>query len=432
MTLSERGKAFLTPGPEMEYLASLERVEGNLWHPVANPEGVVQLAVAENLHTWEELRRPMQEAIAKDGFADFVPYYGDFRGNNRCREAILRFLRRHVFLKNGAPLDDGAWGFSVDHLLVTNGCGPALEHLTFALCDPGDVILTPAPIYPGFLTDVGARAQSRLVTVASSGTGPYLLDVAALDRARVSAQSAGLRVRALLLSQPYNPIGVCLSADEVERAVAYCRQNGLHLISDEIYAASVYAPGVRHTSAMAFASMDPGWAGSFLHILHGFSKDFGLSGFRVGVIYSPSVQLHEALDRLTYFCGCSSLPQQLITALLSDEDFVDGYVRRNCGRLHRLYQKVAGAADRIGIPYIHADSGFFVWLDLRQWLPEPTPAGEHELWLTLLKKGGVVLTPGLACRASEPGMFRLCFAAAPEGGIEIAMERIGRTLVELR
>jgi 1-aminocyclopropane-1-carboxylate synthase len=237
-------------------------------------------------------------------------------------------------------------------------------------------------------------------------------------------------VRALLLSQPYNPIGVCLPAEEMGRAVDWCRSNRLHLISDEIYAASVFASGVQHTSALAFAAGDPEWAASHLHILYGLSKDFGLSGFRVGVIYSSSPELHEALDRLAYFCGCSSLPQYLITEVLGDDRFVDAYVEQNRKRLRRIYETVARTANRIGIPHVPADSGFFVWIDLRRWLREPTPEGEHELWLRLVNEAGVILTPGLSCRASEPGMFRLCFAAVPEGGVEIGMERIERALAQ--
>jgi aspartate/methionine/tyrosine aminotransferase len=428
VTLSERGEALRAPLPEMEYVAALGDIAGNLWHPVRNPDGVVQLAVAENVHTWADLEPLCRETVAKDGFAPFVPHYGDFRGNERCREMILRFLRRYVFVSEGMPLAGHAQDLSIDHMLLTNGCGPALEHVTFALCDPGDVILTPAPIYAGFLMDVGHRAQAKLVTVPMGIESPYRLDLGELDRARHKAQSAGQRVRGLLLSQPYNPVGMCLSVEEVRKAVRWCRDHGLHLISDEIYAASVFGAGMRHTSAIAFAADDPPWADSFLHILYGFSKDFGLSGFRVGLIYTSSALLHEALDRATYFCGCSSLPQYLITAVLSDDDFVDGYVDRNRRRLGRLYQTVVASAAGIGIPHIAADSGFFVWLDLRRWLPESTPAGERALWSMLVADAGVVLTPGLSCHASEPGMFRLCFAAVPEGGLEVAFERIGKVL----
>ena len=50
----------------------------------------------------------------------------------------------------------------------------------------------------------------------------------------------------------------------------------------------------------------------------------------------------------------------------------------------------------------------------------------------LVNEAGVILTPGLSCRASEPGMFRLCFAAVPEGGVEVGMKRIERALPAIR
>jgi aspartate/methionine/tyrosine aminotransferase len=428
MTLSQRGASLAAPLPEMDYISAFTRVMDNLWHPTRNPDGIVQFAVAENVHTWATLEPSMRLHVADQGFDESVPHYGDFSGHPRFRAALLQFMRRHVFADRGTPLPDDAIACTPDHILVTNGCGPALEHLTFALCDPGDAILTAAPIYAGFLMDVGRRAQARLLAAPMDPDRGFRLDTEVLDAALAEARASNVRVRALLLCQPFNPIGRCLEHEEVEQAVHWCERHELHLISDEIYAASVFAPEASFTSAMAFASRRADWATSHLHIIYGMSKDFGLSGFRVGVICTQSPELHEALDGVSYFCGCSSLPQYLLTALLEDQARVDAYLADNRQRLHRLYRSIAGGADAFGIPYVPADSGFFVWLDLRRWLAEPTPAAENELWTALLDGARVFLTPGLSCRAPAPGMFRLCFAAAPAGATEVGMQRIGRFL----
>ena len=165
-----------------------------------------------------------------------------------------------------------------------------------------------------------------------------------------------------------------------------------------------------------------------LHILYGLSKDFGLSGFRVGVIHSFNQDLLRATEPLAYFTGCSSLAQDLATGMLEDETSVAAYLEQNRATLRRVYGVVAEGAARHGIPHVAADSGFFAWLDLRRWLEAPTAAAEQRLWRGLLDDARVLLTPGGACLSPTPGMFRLCFAAAPLEAIEEGIRRIGEHL----
>jgi 1-aminocyclopropane-1-carboxylate synthase len=328
-----------------------------------------------------------------------------------------------VLLDRGTPVEATA-ALEADDLLVTNGCGPALEHLLFAITDPGDAVLTPAPIYAGFLMDAGRRAESHLSTFPVPVDATPRLDRATLETAAAAAHATGHPPRVLLLASPYNPLGVCWSLDELATAVHWCADTGAHLISDEIYAASVFSSPVRFSSAFALASLEPEWATDRLHLLYGFSKDLGLSGLRAGVIGTRSAALHRVLDGLTYFCGCSNATQELLLAILGDPIRRDGLLARNRSNLARLASSVTTALKAADVPHTAAQAGFFTWVDLRSWLPEATPEGETALWRALLDEARVLLTPGLACRAAEPGFFRLCFAAVPEDGLAVGLQRL--------
>ena len=425
-TVSQRGLRLGTPVSETSYLQTASEIATDLWSP-ENPTGVVSLAVAENIHVGHEAMAVATSAINKRGHHPWVPLYGDFRGHPRLRQAIVDHLARHVLVDRGATLPSEEL-LQADDLLVSNGCGSALEHLLFALIDPGDAVLTPAPIYPGFVMDVTCRAEGHLATFPVPIDRSPRLDRAGLDAASLAAQQAGHPPRALLLASPYNPLGVCWSLDELALAVQWCADHDVHLISDEIYAASVFSSSVRFSSAFALARMHPEWARDRLHLLYGFSKDLGLSGLRAGVIGSRNTEVHQALDGLMYFCGCSNATQDLLLGILDNPTRRDGLLARNRSTLARLAATVASALGEVDVPLVPTQAGFFTWIDLRRWLPEATAEGEATLFRSLVDRAHVLLTPGLACRAPAPGYFRLCFAAVPEDGLDEGMHRLVRFL----
>jgi aspartate/methionine/tyrosine aminotransferase len=114
--------------------------------------------------------------------------------------------------------------------------------------------------------------------------------------------------------------------------------------------------------------------------------------------------------------------------MLDDEEWVDGYLEAMRSRLGAACRAASRALGEIGVPHTPASAGFFVFADLRAFLPEPTWKGEDAVWRRILDDAGVNVTPGAACRAPEPGFVRICFAAeSAERAVE-AIGRIGRVL----
>jgi aspartate/methionine/tyrosine aminotransferase len=168
--------------------------------------------------------------------------------------------------------------------------------------------------------------------------------------------------------------------------------------------------------------------GDRVHIVWAFSKDFGASGLRCGVLVSENEAVHAAVDGLAYWACCSGHTQHLLGEMISDEVWVDAYLAFMRRALGDAYRAVAKGLTGGGIPFLPAQAGFFVLLDLRHFLDEPTWESEHRLWRRILDDAGVNLTPGAACRVAEPGFFRLCYAGLPTASVTIGVDRLSRLL----
>ena len=104
----------------------------------------------------------------------------------------------------------------------------------FAVAEQGDKCLVPAPYYSQFDRDLGMRAGVEIKRVHCS----------AMDRLSASAfeDAWDPKCKVLLLTNPSNPLGTVYHRQELESILTWAHEKNLHVISDEIYACSVYDP----------------------------------------------------------------------------------------------------------------------------------------------------------------------------------------------
>ena len=406
--LSKRAGALLAGSRLEEYLiAHTERLD-DLWDAEANPGGYIPMAVAENKLVWDLLEPKF--ADCRDLVHSAVGY-DDFRGSDQFRRRLARFLRR-TFLGDRVE---------ADRLAVVNGAGSALELLFFALCDPGDGVLVPTPSYQGFWMDLETRDEVVIVPVHTRAADGFELTPGLLDEA---IATAGRPVKALLYTNPNNPIGRVDPPAKVDELLTWGERRGVHVVADEIYALSIF-DGSAFVSGAELRSEMSDW----LHIVWAFSKDFAVSGLRSGVIYTHNETLHRVIDELAYWLGTSGDTQSLLAQLIDDDRWVDAFLDESRRRLAAAYFEVSGVFDEHGIPYVPGGAGFFFLLDVRGFLSEQTWEAEHALWKRLLDEAKVNLTPGSACRNAEPGFLRVIFSAMPLQASRAGAERVARLLV---
>jgi aspartate/methionine/tyrosine aminotransferase len=405
--LSRRAQGLLSGGSNPEYLQRHYEALGGPFDPHDNPDGYIGLCEAENRLVAKMVADRIDRVPRVPGA---VLGYDAMTGSVRFRKQLASFMGRAFLGREFGP----------QQISVLAGAGSVLDILFHALGDPGDGVLVPTPSYAGFWLDLEVRDGLTIVPVHRSIDDGYRLTAEMLDRAFAGA---GRPIKALLFTSPDNPLGTVTSPEEISQVLEWADDRDLHVVFDEIYALSVFGDQAFTSCAELLPSL-----GERVHIVWAFSKDFGASGLRCGVLVSENRAVNAAVDALAYWACCSGPTQYLLGDMISDESWVDSYIGSMRELLHGSYARLVAALDAGGIHHAPAEAGVFVLLDLRSHLAAPTWEAEHELWLKILEQTRVNLTPGAACHVGEPGFFRLCYACLPAETVEVGVRRIASLL----
>ncbi|CAN0922003.1 1-aminocyclopropane-1-carboxylate synthase [Linum grandiflorum] len=241
----------------------------------------------------------------------------------------------------------------------------------------------------------------------------------------------GLNVKGILITNPSNPLGTTSSPDQLNLLIDFALAKHIHIVSDEIYAGTVF-------DRPRFTSIAEAWnarntdkdnndmTSCPIHIVSSLSKDLGVPGFRVGMIYSEDEAVVAAATKMSSFGLVSSQTQHLLSEMLSDRKMTGEYMEENRRRLRRRQQAMVSGLREAGIGCLgESNAGLFCWVDMRHLLRDGNSfEAEIELWKKMLFEVGVNISPGSSCHCSEPGWFRFCFANLSEEMLDVAMKRI--------
>ncbi|KAF2206062.1 aminotransferase [Delitschia confertaspora ATCC 74209] len=405
------------------------------WHPVLNPTGYVSLGVAENALMHEELCEYLTNNIP---LSPKALTYGDGpNGSMHLRAVMAHFITTHF---------KTAQVVQPEHIMVTAGVSAAVEHLSWAVTNPGEGILLGRPYYRTFLADIGLRTGVGVVPVSFGKVDPCGTQcVTKYEEVMRNSNTTGVPIRALMLCHPHNPLGRCYSKQTLIALMKLCQKYQVHLISDEIYALSVWQNKV-DTSAdlVGFQSVlsidtrdiiDP----RLVHVLWGMSKDFGANGIRIGAIISQgNPELLAACRSCGLYSSPSSLAEEAAVMVLNNPAFVERYIKANRERLSQAYSYAIGKLNESGIEYAPgATAGFFIWVNLGKAYLQLHPEEHYNSGLAITKvvfeklmMNKVYIVSGDVTGAEEPGWFRLIFTQ-PRELVDEGIRRIVGAIDEL-
>jgi 1-aminocyclopropane-1-carboxylate synthase 1/2/6 len=359
-----------------------------------NMKGYINLGTAENYLVWDLLEPKLKKCREiRESDTHYNPNYGlpDFLGE------MAAFLSRTF----KTP-------FTANHFVIANGATAILDMISYTLCEPGDGIIVPTPFYPGFRVDLSGRAEATILPAHTMSQESFELKREALEGALNAGRQKGIITKALLISNPSNPMGTILSDKEIKTALDFCEAHNIHCIFDEIYGNSVHS-GEGFVSAFALPASSA--HRQRLHLVYGMSKDFTIAGFRIGVYYSENEQVLSAMKSLATFNNVSVDTQRAMTHFLSDATWIDEFLKTNQGRLRRAYERIKNPIEKkTPIRVWPATAGIFAWADLRPALTAKTFEAETLLYERLLAEARINMLPGRAFQAAEPGWFRICYA----------------------
>jgi 1-aminocyclopropane-1-carboxylate synthase len=425
-SLSARGSkaAVARPRPDLDVF---HEAQHNLYDATSNPDGAILLTVAENALGWSDMKRKIEAITADRSLPDWVAKYTNAPGHPDVVNAVSSFMAQHL---TSCRIDP-------DQLVLTAGAMSAMNISANVLGDPGDVVVIPAPSYPVYTHDVGAMAglmRYDLVThheVAEIADGP-LLTTSHLDAARDDIEGAGRRFRLLILTTPDNPTGGMFDRQRLEAIAAWCERHRIHLIVNEIYALSLIDTDHPELAGdyrsrpefVSFAQILGDRKSEYLHYCYALSKDFGLSGFRFGLIYSLNDAFIRAAQTLNTFGMISNPTQWVMQNVLEDKSFVSSFIEQNKAKLTAAYVDVVRTLRRCGIPYVPSRGSLFVWADFSEFLESDTAEGARDLWMRVYETAGVLLTPGEGFGHTKHGMLRIVYPGTDPDSLKVALKRL--------
>lgn len=267
------------------------------------------------------------------------------------------------------------------------------------------------------------RTGVNIVPIHCDSSNNFQITLEALETAYKNAESMNMKVKAVLITNPSNPLGISIQRSVLEDILNFVTRKNIHLVSDEIYSGSVFSSHEFISIAEILESRQYKDA-ERCHIVYSLSKDLGLPGFRVGTIYSYNDKVVTTARRMSSFTLISSQTQHLLASMLSDESFTDNYIKVNRERLRKRYEMIIEGLKSAGIECLKGNAGLFCWMNMSPMLESNTREGELKLWNEILNEVKLNISPGCSCHCSEPGWFRVCFANMSEETLELALKRI--------
>ncbi|KAL9359484.1 hypothetical protein Peur_047607 [Populus x canadensis] len=411
-------------GQDSSYFLGWQEYEKNPYHDVHNPSGIIQMGLAENQLSFDLIeswiaRNPDAVGLKKNGASIFkeLALFQDYHGLPAFKNALVKFM---------AEIRGNKVKFDPNKLVLTAGSTSANETLMFCLAERGDAFLVPTPYYPGFDRDLRWRTEVEIVPIHCSSSNDFQITMPALEKSYQEAQRLDLKVKGVLITNPSNPLGTTMTRDELNHLISFCMAKNIHIVSDEIYSGTVFdcPKFISITEALMDRHLENTDIWRRIHVVYSLSKDLGLPGFRVGMIYSNNETLVSAATKMSSFGLISSQTQYLLSGMLSESKFTNNYMEKNSKRLRKRKEMLVSGLQSAGIKCLKSNAGLFCWVDMRHLLSSQTFEAEKELWKKILFDVGLNIPPGSSCHCSEPGWFRICFANLSEGTLKVAMKRI--------
>ena len=313
--------------------------------------------------------------------------YTDNRGLLSLRKEISRYVSSFF----GPEYDPSS------EILVTVGVSEAIDVALRSLLNPGDKVLYHEPCYVSYAPSV-TLAFGEAIPVATSPENSFALDPDAFEQ----AWQPGCKV--LMLNFPTNPTGGTADLEKLERLAKFAVEKDLIVISDEIYAELTYEG--KHVS---LASL-PGMKERTL-LLHGFSKAFAMTGFRVGFACGPD-WLIDAMMKIHQYCMmCAPILSQeaAIEALARGSDEVE----RMKEQYFRRRNFVVRRFNEMGLPCHLPRGSFYAFPSV-----ENTGLNEVDFCHRLLREKEVAVVPGTAFGPHGQNHVRASFSTSYEKLVE--------------
>jgi aminotransferase len=289
-----------------------------------------------------------------------------------------------------------------DELLITVGVSEALYLALAAVVDPGDEVIVPTPCFVSYHPEV----------IFAGGT-PISLKTRVEDDFQIEAKQLEAlitpKTKILMIAYPNNPTGAVMSRERLKAVADIAEKYDLLVLSDEIYDRLVYGDH-KH---VCFASLPRMRERTIT--LGGFSKDYAMTGWRVGYAAAPSHIL--AAMRKVHQYTIMSAPTMSQVAALEALTHGEEHVQEMVGEYDRRRRLIVSGLNELGLTTFEPRGAFYAFPNI-----EASGMDDETFAEKLLHEEHVAVVPGNAFNAE--GNFVRCSYATAYEQIEEALERM--------
>ena len=358
---------------------------------VCTRQGVISLAIGEpDFDTPWHIREAAMFSLERG-----CSHYTGNAGLIELRRAIADYVLRRF----GGSYDPAK------EVLVTVGASEGIDAALRALINPGDEVLYHEPCFVSYAPEI-AMTHGVPVAVETHAEDNFRLTVDALE-AKVTP-----RTKILLVNFPNNPTGAILEAEDVRAIADFAIRHDLIIIADEIYAELTWG-GKKHTSFASIPELK-----ERLVLLHGYSKAWAMTGFRMAYACAPAWIMDVMLKIHQYAIMCAPTPSQYaaLEAMRQPEEDMLPMLRAYEQRRNFLREALA----EIGIPMHNPAGAFYAFPDIHAF-----GLSSREFAVCLLDAENVAVVPGTAFGSCGEGFVRCSYATGMEQ-LKEAVSRMAR------
>lgn len=289
---------------------------------------------------------------------------------------------------------------SPERVVLTCGASPALVLALLSLFGPGDRVAIARPGYVAYRNTLKSLSMVPVEIPCGADVG-YKLSAEAI--AEISPVPKGV-----IVASPANPTGTMLGIDELTAIAAVCEEQGIRIVSDEIYHGLSYV-GPAHSMLEACPTAN---------VINSFSKYYSMVPWRLGwLLASKDVAETASAMMGNLFLTPPSLSQHMALVAMDETIELDGHVQTYANNRDLLLE----ALPRMGLGLIAPpDGAFYVYSDVGHLTNDSL-----ELCERLLRETGVALATGRDFDPVDGHRFLRFSFAVSTAEVQEAIERIG-------
>jgi aspartate aminotransferase len=311
-------------------------------------------------------------------------------------------------------------GFEVgpSQILVTNGGKQAIANSFATLCDPGDEVLVLAPYWTTY-PEVIALAGGVPVVITTDAASGFRVTLEQLEAARTD------RTKVLLFVSPSNPTGAVYPRADIEAIGRWALDNGLWVLTDEIYEHLVYGGAEHHSMPVLVPELADRCV-----VVNGVAKTYAMTGWRVGWMIGPADVITAATNLQSHeTSNVANVSQRAALAAVSGDLEAVAHMRQAFDRRRLTVHRMLNEID--GITCVLPEGAFYAFPSVEGLLGRELrgrrPATSSELAEVAIDEAKVAVVPGEAFGA--PGYFRMSYALGDDDLIE-GVSRLAKLFAE--